>query len=155
MPQATDKTPLVIDNDVFTHWGNSHQYVKKALAGYYAYHKQFPALTSITMFESLRGFQRDANGQIEAHLSNNFNRLQELVSGLNVLPFDLRAAEIAAQIFPRLPANQQKGLANDLFIVSIALRNGCGVATLNKKDFEAIETALPGNLGPLYVAVWK
>jgi predicted nucleic acid-binding protein len=155
MPPATDKTPLVIDNDVFTHWRNSHQYVKKALAGYYAYHKQLPALTSITAFESLMGFRRDEKGDVEVGLSERFDRLQQLIGSMVVLPFGLRAAEIAGHIFSRLTRKQQKDLALDLLVTAIALANGCGVATRNKKDFDTIEAALPASLGPLYVAVWK
>ncbi|HWX43594.1 MAG TPA: type II toxin-antitoxin system VapC family toxin [Blastocatellia bacterium] len=155
MPEATDKTPLVIDNDVFSHWRNSHEYVKQALKDYFTYHKQYPALTVITAFEALRGFERDAGGEITTAQVDNFNRLQRLIGSLIVLPFDLRAAGIAAQVFRSLTAKQQKGLANDLFIASIALANGCGVATRNVRDFETIEAALPANLPPLYIARWK
>jgi predicted nucleic acid-binding protein len=155
MAQATDETLLVVDNDILTHWRNDHEYVARQLDDYFGRHRQYPALTSVTAFEALRGFGRDADGEIESAQIDNFNRLQYLVNNLIVLPFDRAAARIAAQIFPRLTKKQQRDLANDLLIASIALANGCGVATLNRKDFEAMEAVLPLNLPPLYIGVWK
>ncbi|MGH9764842.1 MAG: type II toxin-antitoxin system VapC family toxin, partial [Blastocatellia bacterium] len=76
----------------------------------------------------------------------------------------LRAARIAAAVFSRpefaiklrrLPKDRCLSLGNDLLIAATALANGCGVATANRKDFELIESLLPTNLGPLYLAIWK
>ena len=83
MAQATDETLLVIDNDILTHWRNDHEYVTRHLDDYFGRHRQYPALTSVTAFESLRGFRRDADGQIESGQADHFNRLQDLV---NVAP---------------------------------------------------------------------
>src|SRR5262249_23135520 len=152
---ATLDTPLLIDNDVFTHWRNGHNYVDQHLKSYFSYHKQLPAIPSIAAFESLRGFKRDYAGALEPGQKNNFGRLERLLQSLDVVPFDLRAAQIAAEIFPRLAKKEKRRLANDLFIAASALANGLGVATQNKSDFELLESLVPATRGPLYIAVWK
>jgi predicted nucleic acid-binding protein len=155
MPPATISTPLLVDNDVFTHWRNERDYVKQAITEYYNYHQRFPALASVTAFEALSGFRRDTGGNIESGLGEKFARAQSLIRGLEVLPLDLAAAEIAASVFRRLPSNRRAKLGNDLFIPATALANACGVATGNRRDFELIESLFPRTLGPLYLAIWK
>ncbi|HYL97313.1 MAG TPA: hypothetical protein VEZ90_00035, partial [Blastocatellia bacterium] len=110
MPLATPDTPLVLDNDLFSHWRNRHKYIERALGAYFAYHQQYPALPSMTVFESLSGFLRDDAGEIEATVGDKFERAQHLIDELVVLPFDRRAAEIAAAVFRRLPDSERRGL---------------------------------------------
>jgi tRNA(fMet)-specific endonuclease VapC len=155
MPPATPDSPLLIDNDVFTHWRNGQFYLQRYLKSYFSYHKQYPALPSITAFEALRGFRRDNYGEVESGLRDSFARLEELIAGLVVIPFDLRAAQIAAEIFPRLAKNQRAALGNDLLIAATALANGLGVVTQNRRDFELIESLIIPSRGPLYIAVWR
>jgi predicted nucleic acid-binding protein len=150
---ATPETLLVLDNDLFTHWRNSHEYVRLGLDRYLSRHKRLPALASIVVFEALKGFQRDQKGQVDSRLAEKFDRLQELVRSTDVLSFDLRAAELAAVIFPGLTRKQQR--RNDVFIAATALANQCGVATRNRKDFEAIGSLLPASFGHLYIDVWR
>lgn len=52
-------TSLALDNNIFTHWRNGHRYVLEAINEYQAEFKMPPALTSITVFEALRGIEDD------------------------------------------------------------------------------------------------
>ena len=156
MPPATLDTPLLFDNDVFTHWRNGHDYVKRHVAAYFSYHKQYPALPSITAFEALKGFKRDSAGLLEPAQQDNFDRLQNLIQTLDEVTFDTRAAQIAAEIFLSLKKQVgEKRIRNDLFIAATALANGLGVATRNRDDFERIESLVPTTRAPLYIAVWR
>src|SRR6516164_4805612 len=132
---ATPETLLVLDNDLFTHLRNSQEYVRQAVNHYLARHHRLPALPSIVVFEALRGFQREQDGQIAARLVEKHQRLQELVRNTEVLPFDLRAAEFAALIWAALSGKQQRQLIDDVLIAATALAHGCGVATGNRRDF--------------------
>lgn len=51
------ETSLVLDNDLFTHWRNKHPYVLREIAEYTSRLKQSPALTSVTLFETLWGVE--------------------------------------------------------------------------------------------------
>ena len=150
---ATPEALLVVDNDLFSHWRTSHEYVRLGFDRYLSRHKRLPALASIVVFETLSGFPRDLSGSVESRLAEKSGRLQELVRSTEVLPFDLRAAELAAVIFTRLTRKQQR--RNDLFIAATALAHGCGVATRNRKDFEAIGSLLPADFGLLYIDAWR
>jgi predicted nucleic acid-binding protein len=152
---ATPETLLVLDNDLFTHLRNSLEYVKNGVNRYFSHHHRLPALPSIVVFEALRGFQRDERGQIDAKLAERHERLQVLVRNTEILPFDLGAAEFAGLIWAALSGKQQRQLIDDVLIAATALAHGFGVATGNRRDFEAIGAALPKNLGPLYIDVWK
>jgi predicted nucleic acid-binding protein len=152
---ATSETILVLDNDLFTHWRNSREYVRVGVERHLSHHKRPPALPAIVVFEALRGFQRNDSGQVETRLAEKHDRLQALVRNTDVLAFDLRAAESAALIWAALSRKQQRNLRDDLLIAATALANNCGVATRNRRDYEAIGAVLPKTFGPLYVDVWK
>ena len=71
--------------------------------------------------------------------------LEQLINSCVVLPFDQRAAEIAAYIVPRLPKNIPKPTLLDALIAAIALAHGYGIAT-NDQGFWLIAEHTPANL---------
>jgi hypothetical protein len=50
--------PLVLDTDVFTAWRYQEEAVKQNIFDYERFHKRFPALASITVFEVLIGYEK-------------------------------------------------------------------------------------------------
>jgi predicted nucleic acid-binding protein len=94
-------TSLVLDNDLFTHWRNKHPYVLREIAEYTGRLKQIPALTSVTLFESLWGVENAAvKKEVTDEESMRYRgRIEQLSENCEVLPFDGTAAAIAAYSF--------------------------------------------------------
>ncbi len=138
-------TLLVIDNDVFTHWRNQRQDVLSAIADYFKRLKQPPALTSTTIFEALWGVESEAaKGRIQEERAQQYrSRIEELSRACLILPFEQKAAALAAYIFPRLSNSGRSKHWRDLFIAATALAHGYGIATRNKKDFDLIANHIP------------
>lgn len=64
---ALSETPLVLDNDTFTHWRNEHGHVVRAIADYVKRLKTAPSLTSITVFEASFGVE---NSRVKGTISD-------------------------------------------------------------------------------------
>jgi len=79
---------------------------------------------------------------------------QGLVAGCTVLPFDHRAAAIAAYVFERIGRRKSNEKWADILIASIAIAHGYGLVSQNKKDFELITDYLPADQ-KLYLTVWR
>src|SRR5713226_5691941 len=150
-------TSLVLDNDLFTHWRNKHQYVLREIAEYHSRLKQIPALTSVTLFESLWGVENAAvKKEVTDEESTRYRgRIEQLSEDCEVLPFDRTAAGIAAYSFARLSRSDQKKLWRDFVTTATALAHGHGVATGNRRDFELIAENLPSTFPLLRLAIWK
>ena len=86
-------------------------------------------ISSITEFEIYNGATPS-----QIHFWN------ELISKLIILDFDSQAARAAATIVNNLKKKRKSIDKPDLFIASTALINNLTIATLNKKDFEVIES---------------
>jgi predicted nucleic acid-binding protein len=154
---ALPETYLILDNDVFSHWRNAHDYVKTEVGDYIRRLKRPPALASITIFEALYGIE---NSRVKNKLSNQQalqyrNRIVELSEACIVLPFDQASASIAAHIFPRLSKSDQSKHWKDIFTAATALAHGHGIATGNRRDFERIGEDLPVAHPFLRIAIWK
>jgi predicted nucleic acid-binding protein len=153
---ALTETSLVLDNDIFNAWRyGQDQRVRGAIADYQSRIKLFPALTAMTVYQALYGFE---NKSIKADEPNEQTKkartkTEQLIKSCDVLPFTQRSAEIAAYIVPRLSKNIPKGTLVDVFIAATALAHGYGVATRNLKDFEQIANHTPDNL-VLRLATW-
>ena len=153
---ALTETSLVLDNDILNAWRYSRdQRVQGAIADYQSSIKLFPALTAMTVYQSLYGFENKSIKPDEPseQTKQSRNGTEQLIKSCDVLPFNQRAAEIAAYIVPRLSKNIPKGTLVDAFIAATALAHGYGVATRNRKDFEQIGNYTPDNL-VLRLAVW-
>lgn len=161
---APPETPLIIDTVILTHLINEHSYVKKAINVYVSNTKKFPALSSMTIFEALHGTELEVvKGNITIEKAEFYRqRITNFVNTLDrVLPFDQKAAEIAAYVYPRIPKEKlrkQKGKEKkfwqDVFIMATAISHNYGLATQNEKDAELIANYLPDNVY-LRLAVWK
>lgn len=154
---ALPETSLVLDTNVFTHWRNNQPYLLREIAEYFKRLKSPPALTSMTVFESLSGIESEsAKNRITVEQARQYrSRIEVLSQSCTVLPFDNKAAIISAYIYPRLPTNMPKGLLRDVFIAATALAHGYGVATQNRRDFELIANNLSPNNPLLRLAIWK
>lgn len=154
---AVSDTPLVFDTDVFTHWRNGQPYVQREIAEYIKEHKRPPALTSTTVFEALWGIESSAvNRKITEEEAQRYrSRVEELIRGCVILPFDQHSAITAAYIFARLTQKERKDHWKDVFTAATALAHRHGVATRNRKDFELIGKHLPISNPPLRLAIWK
>jgi predicted nucleic acid-binding protein len=155
--EAFPETSLALDNDVFTHWRTEQQYVKSEIAGYFSRLKKWPALTSITVFESLYGIERElANKKLSDEEAQKYKqKIENLCSVCDVLQFDQTAALIAAHIAANIGKSNYNGKWRDILIVATALAHGHGVTTQNKKDFELIANHLPQSHPTLRLAVWR
>ena len=157
------ETPLVLDSDVLRDWRHQKQSVKQEIDKYIVIHKRPPALTSMTMFEALHGFELEAirlsaNRELLKRDRDETERLIQycriLPSGsfpTGILPFDPEAAAIAAYIAAHLTGRK---IRKDIFIAATALAHGHGVATRNEGDFRRIANNIPGHQ-LLRLVFWK
>lgn len=171
---APPETPLVIDTNIFSHLRNEQTYVKNEIAKYFSNTKSFPAISSMTIFEANYGInnqlaQPQNNLKIEEanEFRQNINNTLSRIS--KILPFDQRAAEIAAYVYANLLANEPKWLQKrkskkkkgnreakiwqDVFIISTELSHNYGLAS-HDTDIEVIAKYLPDGMF-LRLAVWK
>lgn len=154
---AVADTPLVLDTDVFTHWRNGQPYALREISEYIKRFKRPPALTSTTVFEALWGIESSAlNGKITEEEAQRYRRrVEELIQGCVILPFDQNSAITAAYIFARLTQSERNKHWKDVFTAATALALRHGVATRNRKDFELIGKHLPVSNPLLRLAIWK
>lgn len=153
---APPETPLVIDTDIVSHLRNKREYVEKNIKTHFFNTKQFPAITAITVFEANQGIESELNKQkISVEQADVFRlHINTLIQNHRILPFDQKAAEIAAYIFARLSKSDRNKHWRDLFIVATAIAYNYGLATQNKRDMELLADHLPKNTY-LRSAIWK
>jgi len=154
---ALDDTLLVLDTDVLTDWRYRKPHTQQAIRNYLSRHGRLPALTAITVFEALKGFEALASrlAGLDDRARKDLTATEELIQSSDVLPFDQKAAAIAAYSFARLSQSERNKHWCDLMTVAIALSHGHGVATRNQSDFERIGQYLPDSHPLLYLAIWK
>ena len=71
--------------------------------------------------------------------ASNQECLIGLLRKVTCLPFDVKTAEIAADLAKTLRNNRIQMESSDLFIAATAIAHGLPLATLNRKHFERIE----------------
>jgi len=149
------ETSLVLDTNILTAWRYEKSRVVAAIVDYQSRLKLFPALTAITVHESLYGFENKTAkaGKLDDRTRQDRLAIEQLINSCVVLPFDQRAAEIAAYIIPRLPKNIPKQTLLDGLISATALAHGYGIAT-NDRGFEVIGQHTPVEL-ILRIDFWK
>jgi predicted nucleic acid-binding protein len=142
---------LVLDSDVLSDWRKSKSYTRRKIDEYVIRFGSLPALTSITVYEALYGFEKKvaASGSYSPLDRQGLQALHDLINDCDVLPFDGDAASIAAQILPRVNNNK---MWKDVFIAATALSHGRGVATRNRGDYELIAKRVPAGYEPLRLA---
>lgn len=148
------ETVLVLDTNILSAWRYRKSGVVTAIARYQSRLKLIPALTAITVHETLYGFEnKAAKAELDERTKQDRLAIEQLINSCVVLPFDQRAAEIAAYIIPRLPKNIPKQTLLDGLISATALAHGYGIAT-NDRGFELIGQHTPSEL-ILRVDFWK
>jgi predicted nucleic acid-binding protein len=159
---APPETPLIIDTNIFSDLRKSKPYVQINLKEYFSNTKQFPAISSMTVFEANFGIEKELSlNNITIENAILFRQeIDELIKKHRVLPFDQKAAEIAAYVYPRLPEREfrkkkgkMKKIWQDLFIITTVVSHNYGLATPDK-DAEIIAKYLPEDIF-LRLAVWK
>jgi predicted nucleic acid-binding protein len=152
---ALPETLLVLDTNILTAWRYRKPGIVTAIAEYQARLKFLPALTAITVHEALYGFENKAakSGTLDQLTARDRIAIEQLINSCVVVPFDQRAAEIAAYIIPRLPKNIPKQTLLDGLIAATALAHGYGVAT-NDQGFEVIGQHTPTDL-IFRIAFWS
>jgi len=147
---------LALDNDVLNNWRTNNTTIVSAIDNYVAITKAPPALTSITVFELMHGFENAiVQTGMNARLQRDFDHARELTRECTILPFNQEAAEIAAYIFPRLTRKEKKDHWADTLIAATVIAHEYGIATLNRSDFEMLATHVPTQYPPLRIEVWK
>lgn len=148
------ETPLVLDTNILSAWRYKKSGVVAAIDDYQLRLQLLPALTGITVYEALYGVENKTakSGNLDERTKRDRVAIDQLINACVVLPFDQRAAEIAAYIIPRLPKNIPKQTVLDGLISATALAHGYGVAT-NDRGFELIGQHTPGDL-ILRIASW-
>ena len=152
-----DETILVVDTDVFSRWRNKNPYILDHVAEYFKRLKEFPALTSMTVFEAMSGIEKElVKGRITHEQANQYHaRIEQLSSSMTQLAFDKTSATIAAYIYQRLAQSERNKHWRDIFIAATALGHGYGVATTNRRDFELIAAHLLNSNPVLRLGLWK
>src|SRR5215203_242246 len=158
---APPETPLVIDTNIFSHLRNGNEYVKNEITKYFSNTKSFPAISSMTIFEANYGIDNQlAQKKIDLEEASEFRQnINNTLNGISkILPFDQRAAQIAAYTYTHLLVNEAKWLQQrkskkrkgnreakiwqDVFILSTALSHNYGLASPDT-DIEVIAKYLP------------
>jgi predicted nucleic acid-binding protein len=149
------QTSLVLDNNILTAWRYQKRGVLEAIAAYQSRLKLLPALTSITIYETLYGFENSVvkSNKLSGQTKQDRIKTEQLIKSCVVLPFDQTSAEIAAYIIPRLPKNIPKDTLLDALIAATALAHDYGVATRDK-GFELIGKHTPDHL-TLRLVFWS
>ncbi|HTP29437.1 MAG TPA: PIN domain-containing protein [Anaeromyxobacteraceae bacterium] len=101
------------------------------------------ALAAISASELLHGVHRTTSVNQRARRQAF---VEQLLSALPVIPFDLVAARLHAELWARLAAKGIQVGAHDLLIAATAIAAGYGVATRDERSFPRI----PG----LTTAIW-
>ncbi len=151
------ETSLVIDTDILTDWRYRQAHVVQKIGAYISRAKKPPALTSMSVFEALYGFEKQAVkvGGLDERTTEDRESTETLIRSCLVLPLNEVAASIAAYIFPRLSKSDQNNLCKDLFIAATAVAHGYGLVTRNQRDFALIASHLPPSRPFLRLAIWK
>lgn len=148
---------LALDNDVLNDWRAGKPTTLQAVKDYTSAAKSAPALTSVTVFEMMQGFEKAAvlSGGMTEQIREDMERARVLTRECDVLDFNGQAAEIAAYIFPRLSKAERNKHWADIFIAATALAHEYGVATHNRADFELIAKHTPQHYPALRLQIWK
>ena len=151
---ALPETSLALDTDVFTHWRNNQSYVLREVADYFRRMQFPPAVTSMTIFEALKGVEdEERRNKISTVQAQRYkDRIKKLSESCIVLPWEQKAASITAHIYVHLTGQQLQKHWKDLFIAATAMAHGYGIATQNVRDFKLIAEQ---SHDLLRIAIWK
>jgi predicted nucleic acid-binding protein len=129
--------PALLDTDTLSEVSRADPVVT-ARAG--AYLLEFGRLTisSVTVFERLRGYRQALRAGKPFH--TQLQAFETLVQNCVVLPFDEDAADVAATIWSACSRSQRPNLG-DILIASIAIARQMPLVTRNRRDFGGLAKA--------------
>jgi predicted nucleic acid-binding protein len=122
---------LVLDTNVFIHAERNQAQID--FSQWQDYGEAF--ISTITVSELLVGVHR-ANDEKRRLKRSAY--VEAIIANLQILPFDIEAARLHAQIFALLTSQGQMIGAHDLIIAVTALRHHCAVLTENVSEFERV-----------------
>jgi len=97
-------------------------------------------ISSITLFEARYGLGLLADGQRKTLLQQRLDQLIQIDLANRVVVFDVRAANMAAQLAAERKARGRPVDMRDTFIAGIALAQSATLVTGNTKHFEDLPT---------------
>lgn len=132
-----DDEPVVLETDTLSELSRGNSLVKERALAYLADFGRL-TITAVTVFERLRGYR------IAIREGKPFERqlhaFEMLVANCIVLPFDQRAASVAADIWSGVTRSQRQHLG-DILIAAVAVSRQLPLVTRNKRDFERLTKA--------------
>ncbi|MBU0500801.1 MAG: type II toxin-antitoxin system VapC family toxin [Gammaproteobacteria bacterium] len=99
-------------------------------------------ISSITLFEARYGLGLLAEGQRKTLLQQRFDQLVQLDLANRIVVFDVRAANMAAQLAAERKSRGRPIDIRDTFIAGITLAQNATLATRNTKHFDDLATPL-------------
>jgi tRNA(fMet)-specific endonuclease VapC len=99
------------------------------------YSGQQPAIAAITASELLHGVERAQDATRKARRQHH---VEQILSSISILPFDLSQARIHARIWAELETRGKMIGPHDLLIAAAGLALGHEVATLNIQEFQRV-----------------
>jgi predicted nucleic acid-binding protein len=131
-----DDEPAVLDTDTLSELSRGNPFVRARALEYLASLGRF-TITSITVFERLRGYQLSIRAGKPLH--RQMSAFEALVANCIVLPFDQEAARVAAKIWSG--SRGQRQLLGDILIGAIAASRQLPLVTRNRKDFARLASS--------------
>src|SRR5262249_34486110 len=125
------ETHLALDKNILDAWRFKKQPILQAIKDYIGRFKTPPALPAMVVFEALDGIESEIKriGQTSEIMQRDLNATEQLMESCTILPFDGKAARIAAFVSGQLGRNISKQELKDVFIAATALAHGYGVVT--------------------------
>ncbi len=129
--------PVLLDTDTLSELSRANPDVAVHARAYLLEFGRL-TITSITVFERLRGYRQALRAGKPYH--KQMQAFEALVQTCIVLPFDEDAADVASTIWSACSRSQRQRLG-DILIASVALARQLPLVTRNRRDFEALGTA--------------
>ena len=120
---ALPGTRLVLDTCTLTDWRYQRPSTVQKVIDYTREQGEAPALTAVTVFEALHGFEKKSRGSsgLTERDRSDLRALQSLIEqSAEIAPFDARAAEICRLHFP-----SAQPMAAQPALVRFAYRRDC------------------------------
>ena len=134
--------PVVLDTDTLSELSRGNRIVKARAADYLAEFGRL-TITAVTVFERLRGYR--AAIRAGKPFERQLQAFEALIANCVVLPFDVDAAAVAADIWSASTRSQRQQLG-DILIAAVAVSRQIPLATRNKRDFQLLTRASGANL---------
>jgi predicted nucleic acid-binding protein len=129
--------PVALDTDTLSELSRGNRVVTQRALTYLADFGRL-TITSVTVFERLRGYRRAiCDGK---PFERQMHAFEALVANCIVLPFDRDAASVAAEIWSAVTRSQRQQLG-DILIAAIAATRQVPLVTRNRRDFQRLADA--------------